>query len=659
MQRALIAGAAAGLGMLALDGVSAARPLSRTSVTPPKERYGFSKDLFQIRAGAAAVDYVTKEIAAGRYSQIDRFLFTAKANADKPFIVFQEQPGDGKNVVVTFREADEESTRLARYLMEEHGVRPGEMIASLHENCPGFVIVMLAAWKLGCPVAYLNYNQAGKVFTHSVDVSSARVLVFEPVLQSRIADVPEFFREKGTKLVCYSALPPPTTPFAFEHSYVSPGDLVRRYPDIKVAEIPKEMRKDVLPTSVASLVYTSGSTGLPKAAILNHAKHAGYIIFNTAGLVRKNSEERVYGVGPLFHANGGFAVHLACMLGIPVCLTRRFSASNFFAFCTQTGVTTHPYVGEFIRFLTLSPPSPYDRAHKVRVCFGNGVRPDIWTEFERRFGVMLCEGYGSTEGNVGSMNYFGKPGAVGFQGPLFRLLFRSTYQRMIKIDLDTEELIRDPKTGFCIECAANEPGEIIGKLVGENFVGYFKNEQATTKKYIRDAFEKGDVWVRSGDLLVRDSQNYFHFVDRLGDTFRYKGENCSTMQVRDVMLECPVLRDCNVYGVKVPGQDGRAGMAAVILEPEQRVQTDEAMAELGRYCKKALPSYAAPRFCRLFETFEATSTVTFKYTKTAFQNDGYDLDKVPEPLYVYDEAKGYVPLTRERYQQVMAGKAKL
>lgn len=323
------------------------------------------------------------EMAAGRYSQVERFLLSASQKPHQPFIVFQESPGNNDTITMTFREADHASSRLARFLLDECGAKPGDMIASLNENTPQFIVVMLACWKIGCAVAYQNYQQVGRVFSHSFEVSGAKILVFEPALYTRIADVKEVFVEKGTKLVCYTPLERPSVPFPFDHTYVTPAELDARYPDIAKAEIPREMRKDVLPTSVASLVYTSGSTGeeisgllgrkplnwptpahdlspphlhigLPKAAILTHAKHASYYSIVTTGLALPT--DRLYGVGPLFHANGGFAVHIACMLGIPVCITRRFSATRFFAFCSQTGVTMFPYVGVSISLRKATPP---------------------------------------------------------------------------------------------------------------------------------------------------------------------------------------------------------------------------------------------------------------------------------------------------------------
>ena len=203
---------------------------------------------------------MTNEIAEGRYSQIERFLLSVKKFPNKPFIVFQESPGNNKNIIVTFKEADDASTRLGRFLLDECGAKPGDMIGSLNENHLGFVIIMLAAWKIGCAVAYQNYNQTGRVFTHSFSVASASILVFEPALYTRIADVKEFFAERGTKLVCYSPLQPPPTPFPFDYTYVTPADLEKRYPSAEAVAIAREMRKDVLPGSVASLVYTSGTT---------------------------------------------------------------------------------------------------------------------------------------------------------------------------------------------------------------------------------------------------------------------------------------------------------------------------------------------------------------------------------------------------------------
>ncbi|KAJ3335925.1 hypothetical protein HDU93_004072 [Gonapodya sp. JEL0774] len=376
--------------------------------------------------------------------------------------------------------------------------------------------------------------------------------------------------------------------------------------------------------------------------------------------------ERIYPVGPFFHFNAQIGIMHAINFGETICFTRKFSASNFFAFCAQTGVNCFPFVGEFLRFILSTPPSPYDRAHKVRACGGNGVRPDIWGPFEKRFGVRINEGYGSTEGVVGSINVFGKQGAVGFQGRLMRALNPLT-PRIVKIDPITEELVRDPKTGFCVECQAGEPGEMIGKIVNENFEGYYGDEKSTNKKFVRDVFEKSDVWWRSGDLLIKDWRGWIYFVDRIGDTFRWKGENVSTTEVRDVLLGFTDLEDANVYGVEIPSLPGtgRAGAAALIFKPHLRggeppLYEQDSLRRLSAYVKQELPAYAVPRFLRVYEEegFGGV-TVTFKHRKVELQNAGFDPSKIPERMYFYDERKGYVRLTKELYQGIIGGKARL
>ncbi|KXS21743.1 acetyl-CoA synthetase-like protein [Gonapodya prolifera JEL478] len=628
---------------------------------------GFSKDLFMLNAGRQTLKFVEQEMAAGRYSQIDRFLLHVARKPNEPFLVYQEEAGSGVETVKqwTWKEVDIESNKIAHLLLHL-GVRPGDMIAVLYQNTPEFIFIMLATWKIGASCALLNHHQRGRVLLHSVGVSRARLLLFEAAMSDAVAEAYEWneggvsgLKERGLQLACFSLTAPPD--FPFPHLSFCPNIIDLEHP-LWCAAVPAELRRAVGPKSVAYLVYTSGTTGMPKATNLSHVRLCTTVTFRYLDVFREG--ERIYPVGPFFHFNAQIGIMHGLNLGDTICFTRRFSASNFFAFCAQTGVNCFPFVGEFLRFILYTPPSPWDRNHKVRSCGGNGVRPDIWGPFEQRFGVRINEGYGSTEGVVGSFNPFGKQGAVGFQGILVKALNPQT-PRIVKIDPITEELVRDPKTGFCIECSSGEPGEMIGRFINENFEGYFGDDKSTNKKFVRDVFEKGDTWWRSGDLLFKDWRGWVYFVDRIGDTFRWKGENVSTTEVRDVLLGFSDLEDANVYGVQIPGLDGmgRTGTAAVIFKDHVRnpeAYERKSLRALSQYVKRQLPPYAIPRFLRVYQNFDAVSTVTFKHRKVELQKEGFDPSKISERLYFFDEGKGgYVSLTPEVYNTIVAGKAKL
>jgi fatty-acyl-CoA synthase len=345
---------------------------------------------------------------------------------------------------------------------------------------------------------------------------------------------------------------------------------------------------------------------------------------------------------PLYHGAGGMVVvSSALSQGAAIALRRRFSASRFWDEARRDGVTGFQYIGEVCRYLLNQPPRPDDREHGVRVMMGAGLAPELWRPFQERFGVAhILEGWSSTEANTSLLNVDDVPGSCG------RIPFGNLHNgRLVRIDLETGEHPRGAD-GFRVECAPGEVGEFLGMIpdLPDSGAGRFEgytDPAATEAKVLRDVFARGDRWYRSGDLLRRDADDYFYFVDRLGDTFRWKSENVSTQEVAEALAGFPGLEIANVYGVRVPGFEGRAGMAALVLR-------DPAAFDGGAFFAhtKTLAAYAAPLFVRLAR--EADLTSTFKLRKIDLQREGYDPGRVRDPLWVRDEAAGaYVPLTRE------------
>ncbi|MFN3313346.1 MAG: long-chain-acyl-CoA synthetase, partial [Hyphomonas sp.] len=292
---------------------------------------------------------------------------------------------------------------------------------------------------------------------------------------------------------------------------------------------------------------------------------------------------------------------------------------------------------------------PRERDHKIRTGFGNGLRPDVWEEFLERFNIPhLAEFYGSTEGNVSFINFDGKPGAIGRIPGWLKSQF--AHIAFVKFDIETEEPVRGPD-GFCIRTDPDEPGEALGQIgddVRQRFEGY-NDQKATEKKLLRDVFEKGDLWFRTGDLLKQDKQGYIYFIDRIGDTFRWKGENVSTNEVGEALSRIEGIATANVYGVAVPGTDGKAGMAAITSDGPVD------FAGLHAALTGMLPAYAVPLFLRV--QTEADTTGTFKYRKVELVAEGFNPDKVEgDALWMYDpEAGQYQPISQERYDRLMAG----
>jgi fatty-acyl-CoA synthase len=360
----------------------------------------------------------------------------------------------------------------------------------------------------------------------------------------------------------------------------------------------------------------------------------------------------MYNVLPLYHSAGGIAaLGPALIPGGSLVIRRKFSVNEFWDDCFRYHPTFFQYIGELCRYLLNAPPGAHERDHHLRAIIGNGLRPEIWPHFQERFAIpKIIEFYGATEGNVALLNYDGKIGAVGRIPSYMRGRMQT---RLVRFDIEHEMPIRGPD-GFCIECETGEAGEAIGKITdepGRNFEGYTKAAD-TQKKVLRDVFEKGDAWFRTGDLLRRDAHGYFYFVDRIGDTFRWKGENVATSEVSEALGVVRGIREANVYGVTVPGMDGRAGMAALVTEPDFNPAT------LADKLAGNLPPYARPIFLRLQPDLEITGT--FKQRKVELVKEGFDPNAIPAPLYWLNPATGrYETLTQAAYDDIVAGRVKL
>ncbi|ROT69516.1 Long-chain fatty acid transport protein 4 [Penaeus vannamei] len=354
-------------------------------------------------------------------------------------------------------------------------------------------------------------------------------------------------------------------------------------------------------------IYTSGTTGLPKAAVIKHSR--AYFAALGMGIMVgvqtscKDGQAVLYDALPLYHTAGGIiGVGQALFLGVSVVLRKKFSASAFWAECCRYKCTAAQYIGEICRYLYNLPPKPEDTQHNVRIMFGNGLRPTLWDDFQKRFAIpTISEFYGSTEGNANIINIDGRKGAVGFVS----VLFPSVYPvALLKVDQDTGEILRGPD-GLCIRCQPGEAGEFVGKIVRgdpvRDFHGY-ADETASKKKVVRDVFRKGDAAFLSGDILVMDEEGYLYFKDRTGDTYRWKGENVSTAEVESIVSGAVGNADVVVYGVEVPGAEGRAGMAAVERKDDQDLDLTALYAAL----ESSLAAYARPLFVRWASALERT-----------------------------------------------------
>ena len=532
----------------------------------------------------------------------------------------------------TYAEFDALANRVANWGLAQ-GFKPGDAVALFMDNRLEYVPIWFGLSKIGVVTGLINNHLSGKALAHCVNIANARAIITGAGQDSAILSVDGLLVGNPTIWTLGGEVGSELAPALDVAS--------NRRPD-------RTWRAHLKGIDLCLLVYTSGTTGLPKAARLTHARTQS-MMRTFIGPCNTTERDRVYITLPLYHSTGGLcAVGIALMTGARVILRRKFSASTFWSDCADEGVTTIVYVGELCRYLINQPIDPREQAHNIRTGFGNGLRPDIWEEFHARFNIpQLVEFYGSTEGNVSVFNGDGKIGAVG-RIPKW-LEFKFAHVAFVKFDIVTEQPIRGPD-GFCIATEPNEVGEAIGRI-GEatrtRFEGY-NDPAATNRKILHDVFEKGDMWFGTGDLMRKDEEGYIYFVDRIGDTFRWKGENVSTNEVAEVLSRVPGIATANVYGVPIPGTDGKAGMAAITTKGD--VDYDG----LYKLLASKLPKYAIPIFIRIQRNAETTGT--FKYRKVDLVREGFDTDEVDDPMWYADpDLKRYEPLTMDAYDTIKSG----
>jgi len=542
-----------------------------------------------------------------------------------------------EGAVTTYAEMDELANRVAHWGLGQ-GLKAGDTVALFMENRPEYVSIWYGLSKIGVVVGLINHNLTDKALAHCVNIAEAKAIITGADVDDHVRSADGLFEGE---------------PVIWTLGGAVGDDLGKALADASTDRPSRSHREHLLGKDLALYVYTSGTTGLPKAARLTHARTQS-MMRSFIAPCRITARDRVYITLPLYHGTGGLCgVGQALMTGASIVLRKKFSASQFWDDAADQGVTAIVYIGELCRYLMNSPDHPKERAHKIRTGFGNGLRPDIWQDFMDRFSIPhLAEFYGSTEGNVSFINVDGKVGTV---GRIPSYLEKSIYGHIafVKFDVVEEEPVRG-EDGFCIRTDPDEPGEAIGKVGDDTrtrFEGY-NDEAATKKKILRDVFEKGDMWFRTGDLMKKDELGYIYFVDRIGDTFRWKGENVSTNEVAETVAKAPGIATANVYGVSVPGTDGRAGMAAITTDGEVDFDT------LHTWLDERLPKYAIPLFIRVQQ--EAETTGTFKYRKVELVKEGFDPEQVAgEPLWYFNpESAKYEPLTGDAYETLKSGAIK-
>lgn len=538
----------------------------------------------------------------------------------------------------TYNEFDAYANQVARWALDK-GLKPGDSVAIFVRNRLEYVALWFGLTKVGVIPALLNYQLASKALQHCVTISDAKFLIVDHEMSEA------YFGAKSKLPADMKAL----SAFGVVKGLDSFDDAIAA----QKTERPSRQHRGAIKAGDQLLkMFTSGTTGLPKAAKVTHVRGQNYMRGFAAG-AKCGPEDRMMMVLPMYHATGGLCgVGCALMKGGAVIVRPKFSASKFWEECTEYGATLFMYVGELCRFLLSAPPHAMERSHNIRFIIGNGLRPEVWPGFVSRFNIPnVIEFYGATEGNVSLINVRGRVGAIGRVPGYLKHKFNVD---IIEYDVDSG---RNPRgrDGLCIRTANDVVGELIGEIKEDDarfrFDGY-ENKAATEKKILSDVFKPGDRWFRTGDLVRRDKEGYYYFMDRVGDTYRWKAENVATNEVAGVMSAFPGIVQANVYGVAVPGHDGRAGMASLVTDK------DIDLKKLFAHVTSELPHYARPVFLRL--STETDTTSTFKFKKTDLVKAGFDPKKISDPLF-YAPPKGddYVPLTPAIVTEIEDGEIRL
>ncbi|XP_028911104.1 solute carrier family 27 member 3 [Ornithorhynchus anatinus] len=556
----------------------------------------------------------------------------------------------------SYAQAERSTNRAARAFLRRHAEgeageareeagEAGAVVALLLPSGPEFVWLWLGLAKAGLRAAFLPAALRRAPLLHCLRTCRAGALVVAPeFLESLEPDLPAL-RSLGLRL--WSAGPGPASsplPAGF-------NDLLAQMEEEGEAPLPGHLSAPADMLDASLYIFTSGTTGLPKAARVSHLK-----VLQCQGFYRlcgATRDDVIYLALPLYHMSGSLLGIVGCLgIGATVVLKTKFSASQFWDDCRAHGVTVFQYIGELCRYIVNQPPSPSDRAHKVRLAVGSGLRPDVWERFLRRFGPLrVLETYGLTEGNVALFNYTGRPGAVGRDCWLYK---RFSPFSLIRYDAAAGQPLRDAR-GLCVPMADGEPGLLVSPVSPTSpFLGYTGGPELARGRLLSDVQRPGDLFFNTGDLLCRDAHGFLTFHDRTGDTFRWKGENVATTEVALTLGALEFLQDVGVYGVTVPGHEGRAGMAALVPHPDRSLD----LARLHAHVTEMLPPYARPRFLRLQAALPTTET--FKQQKTRLAGEGFDPGAVSDPLFVLDqEAGAYVALTPARHRALLDGRFRL
>jgi fatty-acyl-CoA synthase len=537
---------------------------------------------------------------------------------------------------LTYRALAERVNQYARWALAQ-SLGKGDCVGLLMPNRPEFMAIWLGITQAGGVVALLNTNLTGSSLAHSINIVAPKhFIVAAELVDPLVAALPELTTQ--------------VTIWIHGAGHDSFRSLDRDIEQHGGERLSEAERRSVTIEDRALYIYTSGTTGLPKAATVSHGRVMQWSHW-FAGMMDTRPRDRMYDCLPMYHSVGGVQAPGSVLAGGgSVVLREKFSASQFWSDIVRWDCTLIQYIGELCRYLLRTEPSRQENEHRIRMACGNGLRFEVWDAFKKRFQIpRILEFYAATEGNVSLFNIEGEPGAIG------RIPFYLAHRfpaALVKFDVGKGVPVRNDQ-GFCIRCGPDEAGEAIGRLlddpsnIGSRFEGYTSKE-ASEKKLLRDVFRPGDIWFMTGDLMRKDERGFFYFVDRIGDTFRWKGENVATSEVSEAVCEFPGIQEAVVYGVAIPGTDGRAGMATLVADGALDLVAFRA------HLTSRLPEYARPLFLRIRSEIEVTAT--FKYTKTDLVRQAYDPAATSDAIYFNDrEHEAFIRLDKTLYDRIQGG----
>lgn len=540
---------------------------------------------------------------------------------------------------VSMSEIESKANQIA-YWGQSIGCKQRDTVAIMMLNRPEIIEFWIGLAKIGVTTAMINTNSIGTALTHCVDIavkdSGVKLLVVDNELRDNISKDITKLTSIGVQVLYWDDI----------------ADKISVMPTVRPD---RSLRNKIVERDPLMFIFTSGTTGLPKAGKISHSRYfLGSIPFGT--LCNLNKTHRIYNSLPLYHASAGMiGVGTAIRYGPSMVIRKKFSVRNFIPDCIKYKCTCVQYIGELARYCLTAPRNELETQLDIQYAFGNGLRADIWDKFQKRFNIKhIVEFYAATEGNIALFNGCDKLGALGFIPRVFDFIYPV---RLVKVDPDNRnEPLRNDK-GHCVLCDVNEKGLMIAAIdnsrVDRRFDGY-TDSTATKSKVLYNVFDKGDSYFNTGDLLYRDYEGFFYWSDRLGDTFRWKGENVATTEVANVITACEEIDDVTVYGVTVPGCEGKAGMASITLNRDYDISKFP-WSSLHYQMTANLPPYARPIFFRFQK--EIPITGTFKHKKEDLVKEGFNPQAVGDDvLYFYSSAQGeYQPLTTSIYKNIGEG----